>query len=579
MHRTRGWTAPGAAGAAVLLLAACGQTGSRPDETVAAVASTTPTAEPQPTPVAMAGATSDGPTSDFGFYHPEPVARIAGERPSAVAGGDLDGDGIPELVVTAAGSDRLVVLRTSQPLDAYRTYETVRGFPSGGDEPVAVVTADVDADSPPEVVVANAGSDEIAILDATGAGRLSAARTFPAGGREPGALAVGDLDADAHPDVVVVNAGSRDVAVLRGDGNGGFAKPGVVQVGGTPTGLVVTDVDGDDLLDVVVADADSDEVVLLRGDGDGGIEKPERFDAGVPNPRWLSTADLDGDGDGDLATASPDAVGVGILHGTADGLGPAALIERYRGGDKRVRGAAGIVLGRLDPDAHPDLAVADRDGVLWMFRGDPAGGLDSVGYERTTVVENGALELIDVNIDGGLDLVAAGSTDAFVTLSGDPPGCAGPPPGRAIVGTDGADTLVGTKDRDFIFGLGGDDLIRGGGGRFDLLCGGPGDDVVRGGPDSESLYGGSGNDRLYGGRQGRNQYGNSDGLYGDDGDDLLVAAGFITRMEGGAGDDALRSTSRGEGTLIGGPGDDSITPGPQDTVFQDDAPPSYYRRR
>lgn len=546
---------------------------------MAAAASASPTAEPQPTPDAMAGGTSDGPTSDFGFYHPERVAGVAGGQPSAIAGGDLDGDGIPELAVTAAGSDRLVVLRTSEPLDAYRSYETVRGFPSGGDEPVAVVIANLDGDSSPEVVVANAGSDRIAVLDATGAGKLSAARTFAAGGREPVALAVGHLDGDAHAEVVVVNAGSRDVAIFRGDGNGRFAKPDVVELGGTPTGLVLTDVDGDGASDVVVADADSGEAVFLRGDGEGGTKKPKRFDAGVPNPRWLSTADLDGDGRGDLAAASPGAIGVGILHGTADGFGPATLVERYRGGDKRIRGAAGVVLGRLDPDAHPDLAVADRDGVLWMFRGDPDGRLEGVGYERTTVVGNGALELVDVNIDGGLDLVAAGSTDAFVTLNSDPPGCAGPPPGRAIVGTDGADTLTGTKGRDFIFGLGGDDVIHGGGGRFDLLCGGPGDDVVRGGPDSEGLYGGPGNDKLYGGRQGKNQYGNSDGLYGDDGDDLLVAAGFITWMEGGPGDDVLRSTSRGEGTLIGGPGEDDITPGPQDTVFQDDAPPSYYRRR
>ncbi len=107
-----------------------------------------------------------------------------------------------------------------------------------------------------------------------------------------------------------------------------------------------------------------------------------------------------------------------------------------------------------------------------LRRGPRPGSLEPVAYERTLDVRNGALVLGDVNADGGLDLVTAGARSVGVTLSYGQPGCAGPPPGRAIVGTDGADVLVGTKGRDFVFGLGGDDMIRGGGGKYDLLCGG-----------------------------------------------------------------------------------------------------------
>jgi Ca2+-binding RTX toxin-like protein len=69
---------------------------------------------------------------------------------------------------------------------------------------------------------------------------------------------------------------------------------------------------------------------------------------------------------------------------------------------------------------------------------------------------------------------------------------------RALVGTDGPDTLTGSGAGDVVFGRGGRDSIDGRNGH-DCLIGGAGNDALRGGQGNDRLTGGSGADTLLGG--------------------------------------------------------------------------------
>jgi hypothetical protein len=92
--------------------------------------------------------------------------------------------------------------------------------------------------------------------------------------------------------------------------------------------------------------------------------------------------DLDGDGINDLAGIRPDGTfwfyaGTGKVSGTSPG---------YRTGQKI--GTSGwnaysILLGagKLNGDAHPDLAAVNRNGSLWFYAGAP--GRNS-GYRPAT---------------------------------------------------------------------------------------------------------------------------------------------------------------------------------------------------
>jgi len=102
---------------------------------------------------------------------------------------------------------------------------------------------------------------------------------------------------------------------------------------------------------------------------------------------------------------------------------------------------------------------------------------------------------------GGPDIIFAGSGDDFVSSGG------------------GNDIVFGEDGKDVLVGGGGDDLLVGGA-IADRLFGGLGDDFVFGGSGADRLYGSAGDDALFG-------ESGEDRLFGGDNNDLLDGGLFI----------------------------------------------------
>ena len=79
--------------------------------------------------------------------------------PSSVSAGDLDGDGLIEIVTANYRTNSVTVIYKKTLKDAYRAINF-----SVGSRPLAVVVEDIDGDSVDEVVVANSESNDISIL-------------------------------------------------------------------------------------------------------------------------------------------------------------------------------------------------------------------------------------------------------------------------------------------------------------------------------------------------------------------------------------------------------------------------------
>ena len=130
-----------------------------------------------------------------------------------------------------------------------------------------------------------------------------------------------------------------------------------------------------------------------------------------------------------------------------------------------------------------------------------------------------------------------------------------------LTGTEAADEIRGRIGNDTLRGLGGDDWIIGGWDN-DLIEGGSGNDRLDGDDNNQSLdvygndtiYGNSGNDELLGGR-------GYDVLYGGDGDDFLNGWTESNRLYGESGDDTLIAVGPFQDYLDGGPGNDRIRSG------------------
>jgi hypothetical protein len=269
-----------------------------------------------------------------------------GVFPSAIAAGDLDGDGLPELVVADHAGPLLVLSGTGAGRFGSATPHALAGLASdvqlgdldgdgdldvaatvtskgisvllnpgdgvlgpwvnypAGVEPRSTVLRDIDADGTLDVVVASTKVDVVSVLLGQGGGVLGAPSGHP-GGLSPssaGDLAVGDLDGDGEQDVLLVNGAF--VSVLLATGSGGFGAPLLFLSGASGHGLALADFDGDGLLDVCVK-RDAGFVSILRGLGGGALGPWVAFPAGQ-RPEAVIAADFNGDGAPDVAVANAD---------------------------------------------------------------------------------------------------------------------------------------------------------------------------------------------------------------------------------------------------------------------------------
>ena len=85
-----------------------------------------------------------------------------GTNPFAVAIGDIDGDGKPDLVVANSGSNTISVFRNTSANGSITSssFTTKVDFPTGA-FPMSVAIADVDGDGKLDIVVANQGSQSV----------------------------------------------------------------------------------------------------------------------------------------------------------------------------------------------------------------------------------------------------------------------------------------------------------------------------------------------------------------------------------------------------------------------------------
>jgi hypothetical protein len=304
------------------------------------------------------------------------VTYDAGIDPTAVAVGDFNGDGIPDLAV--ANSNYPYPNGTVSVLlgKGDGTFLPAQSFPVGS-VPASVAVGDFNGDGHLDLAVANVGSDaygrpNVSVLLGNGDGTFQPALNFSAGAGSR-SIAVGDFNGDGRLDLAVPGnyyyPGDGDgshLRVLLGSGSGTFYPapgPFAYSVGPGPSFVAVGDFNGDGLPDLAVADAGAypqyaGTVSILLGKGDGTFQPGVTYDAGY-EPMSVAVGDFNGDGKQDLVVANsnyPYINGtVSVLLGKGDGT--FLPVQPFGSGVYAISAAVGDFNG----DGFPDLAVVGSD--------------------------------------------------------------------------------------------------------------------------------------------------------------------------------------------------------------------------
>lgn len=299
----------------------------------------------------------------------------AGNRPNGVALGDLNGDGILDIVASNSGLGG-------------NTVSTLVGFGNGAFSspetqaaaagPMCPAIADLNADGKSDVVVAANGGNKVSVLLGIGDGTLMPAVNYNVG-IFPQCVTVGDLNGDGIPDLAASNSGSGDVSVLLGIGDGTFAAA-VNYPAGTVTRAVLTlDANNDGVLDLAaVNDTAAGTIQLLLGNGDGTFQAAIPFTTGHA-PVYVAAGDVNGDGHEDLATANFSPGTISILRASS-----AAFLAplNFNVSDR----PKWIAVADFSGDGRNDLAVVDDDGVSVLINSGPSVGMTQQPADQTLTV-------------------------------------------------------------------------------------------------------------------------------------------------------------------------------------------------
>jgi hypothetical protein len=346
----------------------------------------------------------------------------SGGSPESLAVGDFNGDGKPDLaVVDLSGGIVAIMLGNGQ--GEFVHPATYPGFDKAGDCCYAIAVGDFNGDGKPDLVTADEGFAAVSVRLGEGNGAFLPRKAFSVGYR-PVAVAVGDLNGDGKLDVAVAGGPDADnISVLLGNGDGTL-QPAVhyASGGSTPTSVAVGDFNGDGKLDLAVANqsSSSNSVSILLGNGDGTFQPAAMYSA--PSvPASVAIGDFNGDGKLDLAVAV--ANGASILMGNGDGTFQPA-VNYTTGAPAIIDGPAAlfVAVGDFNGDGKLDLAVANEGSngpgevyfvAILLGHGDGTFQPAATIYPLTEAL---SIAVADFNGDGRLDLALVNYNGAAILL-------------------------------------------------------------------------------------------------------------------------------------------------------------------
>lgn len=334
---------------------------------------------------------------------------------TAVLVRDLDGDGAPEILTSGNQVDELSAFS----LLANRgdgTFAAERLIASNFGEKLQDV-GDLNHDGIPDLVVSNYWSNGITLY--RGKGALGFDSGTPYGtATHGGPSLIADYDHDGTPDVISLSFGSGNpvrLHLFHGLGDGTFAPKTTIDTllpnGETPSMRTINGA-----LEILVGERLGRLAILRYA---GGVLSIQQIDASPGSDLSSTFADVNGDGVPDIvetADTTSESDPHEPIYITLAGADGTFLERKQLAYPRNLTFPVSVRAADLDGDGHVDLVVSDfRSPHLYFYRGDGSGGF-SEGVPIDAGGPVNAFAVADVNRDGRPDLVTANNDHTVSVL-------------------------------------------------------------------------------------------------------------------------------------------------------------------
>jgi len=338
-----------------------------------------------------------------------------GETSASVSVGDLNGDGLPDIVL---GKGRHWPLYNRVLLNDGEGGFTASNLGIAPDRTYSAALADINRDGTPDIIVSNDAPDHKLIYLNDGKGHFTEAGTFGSPNWTTRYVTLADLNGDGYPDIIVANRGdypdpvdgkpgkgpqiptSSYVCLNDGKGHSPTCEALPTQ---SATSIVAADFDGDGALDLFVPHRDGGQSIILWNDGKGHFPKSTKVGPALAWIRMGAAGDFDGEGRLDLAYIDEAKQAAYVIYNRG---------RRQFGEPERLPGPPrppyALAVADLNRDGRPDIVVGyvEMPGSVYYNTGPHSFHEVRWNDGKGTVY---GFAFADFNGDGWPDIVAARS--------------------------------------------------------------------------------------------------------------------------------------------------------------------------
>ena len=232
--------------------------------------------------------------------------------------GDFNNDGKRDVFVTVDSGKGYFMLGNGD--GTFKSGVTVSSVVL--DDVRETISADFNNDGNLDIAMADHTLDRSAIMFGNGNGTFTAIISFTSLGK-PDVLNAADLNNDGFTDLISAadNGGGIEMVVILSNGNGTFKAPApyTSYFNSYFEGMDIGDINGDGFKDIAHTDTGLSSVMVLYGNGNGTFKASVSINLGLTGPTTTFLRDLDGDNVLDLAIADSAANAIRVFKGNGNG--------------------------------------------------------------------------------------------------------------------------------------------------------------------------------------------------------------------------------------------------------------------